>query len=105
MTSKSDWLQDPTVRKLARANPLHGNPLRTRADLGLAVADLVAPLLPHLSEGWARIRLGVGGAHDSSEAAEMEAFARPLWGPRPSRRRRDRARRRRRLGDGPAQRH
>lgn len=74
------WLLDPTVREAIRRNPLHGNPLRTRGDLGRAVTDLIAPLLPLHSDGKARVRLGVGGAHYGSEAAEMEAFARPIWG-------------------------
>ncbi|PYE86256.1 DUF2264 domain-containing protein [Pseudoroseicyclus aestuarii] len=74
------WLQEATVQQMVRANPLHGNPLSTRSDLAVAAASLVEPLLPHMSAGMARIRIGVGGAHYSAEAAEMEAFARPLWG-------------------------
>ncbi|QQA43379.1 DUF2264 domain-containing protein [Pelagovum pacificum] len=79
MSATPAWLQERTVRKLVEANPMHGNPLRTRADLGRAASDMIAPLLPLMSESRARIRIGVGGAHYSSEAAEMESFARPLW--------------------------
>ena len=63
-----------------RANPLAGNPLRTRDDLQRAVRDLVAPLLPHFSPGGARVRLGSFGAHFPHVDAEFEGFARPLWG-------------------------
>ena len=39
------------------ANPLHGNPLKTRDDLAKGVLDLFAPLLPYFSQGGARVRL------------------------------------------------
>jgi hypothetical protein len=61
-------------------NPLAGNPLRTRADLQSAVLDLFAPLKPHFSPGGARVSLGFTAAHYDIHAAELEAFARPLWG-------------------------
>ncbi|MCG5220305.1 DUF2264 domain-containing protein [Streptosporangium sp. KLBMP 9127] len=41
---------------------------------------LTEPLLSRLSPGRARLRLGVNAAHYPDEAAELEAFARPLWG-------------------------
>ncbi|MBN2469950.1 MAG: DUF2264 domain-containing protein [Anaerolineae bacterium] len=62
------------------ANPLADNPLRTRADLQQAVRDLFQPLKPHFSPGAARLRLGASAAHYDNHAAELEAFARPLWG-------------------------
>lgn len=68
------------LRADARANPLAGNPLRSRDDVERAVRDLVAPLLPHFSEGGARVRLGSFAAAFSHEDAEFEGFARPLWG-------------------------
>ncbi|WP_404403457.1 DUF2264 domain-containing protein [Pelagibacterium halotolerans] len=74
------WLAEDAVRMLVGRNPLHGNPLATREDLARAVHALLSPLLPYVSEGRARIRLGVGGAHYGAAAAEMEAFARPFWG-------------------------
>lgn len=61
-------------------NPLAGNPLRTRADLQRAVLDLFAPLKAHFSPGGARVSLGFTAAHYDVHAAELEAFARPLWG-------------------------
>ncbi len=62
------------------ANPLAGNPLRTRADVQRAVCALFAPLRPHFSPGGARVRLGSAGAFFADAAAELEGFARPLWG-------------------------
>lgn len=57
------------------------NPLTTRDDLAELLAALVDPLLPHMSPGCARIQLNRGGgAHFDEVAAELEGFARPLWG-------------------------
>jgi hypothetical protein len=64
----------------AMTNPLSENPLRDRADLQRAVCALFAPLKPHFSSGAARVRLGFSGAHYDDNAAELEGFARPLWG-------------------------
>lgn len=64
----------------AKANPLFHNPLQTRDDLAQAVMDLFNPLLPYFSEGGARVRLGATGAIFDFPAAELEGFARPLWG-------------------------
>ncbi|WP_030909110.1 DUF2264 domain-containing protein [Streptosporangium amethystogenes] len=44
------------------------------------VTELVLPLVPHLGPGRARLRLGGNTAHYDDAAAELEAFARPLWG-------------------------
>ena len=63
-----------------RANPLAGNPFETRADLERAVRDLVDPLLPHFSPGRARVRLGSFAAVFHMADAELEGFARPLFG-------------------------
>lgn len=64
----------------AKANPLHGNPLLTRDDVERAVLDLFNPLLPYFSESGARVRLGAAGAIFDHAAADLEGFARPLWG-------------------------
>ncbi|MGV8853343.1 MAG: DUF2264 domain-containing protein [Devosia sp.] len=61
-------------------NPLHGNPLKTRSDAETALHDLFAPLLPYFSEGGARVRLDGAAAHFDRAAADLEGFARPLWG-------------------------
>lgn len=63
-----------------RANPLADNPLRSRAEVQQAVRDLVEPLLPHMSRGGARVRLGSSGALFSQRVAELEGYARPLYG-------------------------
>jgi hypothetical protein len=63
-----------------RANPLTGNPLVTKADVRRAVVDLVEPVVAHLSPGGARARLGTFGAHFAPRVAELEGYARPLWG-------------------------
>jgi hypothetical protein len=62
------------------ANPLHGNPLQTRADVETALHDLFNPLLPFYSEGGARVRLDATAGHFDRAAADLEGFARPLWG-------------------------
>ncbi len=62
------------------SNPLSGNPLRTRADVQRAAADLFSPLLPYFSSSGARVRLSATSAHFDQAAADLEGFARPLWG-------------------------
>ncbi|MCF1709922.1 DUF2264 domain-containing protein [Tabrizicola sp. J26] len=79
-TPSSAWEASPTVRQLVAANPLHGNPLRCRADLARAVGDLWAPLSRIFSEDGTRLVLGVAGAKFDYEAAACEAMLRPLWG-------------------------
>lgn len=61
-------------------NPLSGNPLQTRADMAKAFLDLWLPMKPFYSESGARVSLSGAGAHFGSAAAELEGFARPLWG-------------------------
>ena len=63
-----------------RANPLAGNPLTTRDDVARAVIDLYEPLIPHTSESGARVRLGSFAAGFEQASAELEGFARPLYG-------------------------
>ena len=61
-------------------HPLSANPLRARADVQRAVGDLFAPLLPYFSPSGARVRLSAAAAHFDRAAADLEGFARPLWG-------------------------
>ncbi|WP_426570799.1 DUF2264 domain-containing protein [Aquihabitans sp. McL0605] len=61
-------------------NPLALGPLETRAHLQRAVLDLHRPLGPRTSRGGARVRVGSGGALFDQAAAELEGFARPLYG-------------------------
>jgi hypothetical protein len=65
---------------MTRFNPLYGNPLKTRADVRRALDDSFAPLLPYFSESGARVRLSGTAAHFDRAAADLEGFARPLWG-------------------------
>lgn len=60
-------------------NPVKDNPLRTREDFAAAAIALLRPLVPHMSEGRARIKLGDSGAVYTDEIAQMEAYSRPLW--------------------------
>ena len=61
------------------SNPCANNPLRTRADLARLAEDLIAPLIPCLSEGRARLHLGDTGASYDEAVAGMEGFSRVLW--------------------------
>jgi hypothetical protein len=63
-----------------RFNPMWGNPLRSRADVEAALRASFAPMLPFFSEGGARVRLNGAAAHFDRAAADLEGFARPLWG-------------------------
>lgn len=63
-----------------RANPLSGNPLLERADHQQAVRDLYEPLVAHTSPGGARVRLASFAAVFEQRVAELEGFARPLYG-------------------------
>lgn len=65
------------------ANPLFGNPLKTKGDVEQALHALFNPLLPFFSEGRARVRLSGNAAHFDRIAADVEGFARPLWGVTP----------------------
>lgn len=56
------------------------NPLRSRTDLQIAVRTLFEPVKARFSPGAARVKLGYTGAHFPEHAAELEGFARPLWG-------------------------
>ncbi|AYG61047.1 DUF2264 domain-containing protein [Rhizobium jaguaris] len=64
----------------ASTNPLAGNPLENRTDMRRALIDLFYPLLPYFSKGNARVRIDAAGAHFDRAAADLEGFARPLWG-------------------------
>jgi hypothetical protein len=64
----------------ARANPLARGPLVSRDDVARAVRDLYEPLLPYVSAGGARVRLGSFASVFEESTAELEGFARPLYG-------------------------
>lgn len=54
--------------------------LHSKKEFQNVFLQLLAPLENKFSKGCARIRLSGAGACYSPNAAEMEAFARPLWG-------------------------
>ena len=56
------------------------NPVQTRSDLLRLLKDLLTPLASGQSAGGARIRIGNTGTHFDNVAAELEGFARSLWG-------------------------
>lgn len=57
------------------------NPLLTRTDLTTALTTgFLDPLSPRTSPHGARIKLGHTGTHYDETAAQLEGFARPLWG-------------------------
>lgn len=62
------------------AHPFSANALRTRADLQTACASLLAPVAACASPAGARIRLGSTAVHYDETAAQLEGYARPLWG-------------------------
>ena len=55
------------------------NPLRTRQDLIDAAVGMIKPLVPCLTPGRARLKLGESGAYYSEDVAGMEGFSRVLW--------------------------
>ncbi|WWC66799.1 uncharacterized protein I206_100705 [Kwoniella pini CBS 10737] len=56
------------------------NPVHSRDDLIQLLSDLLKPITDAQSEGGARVSLGNTGTHFDSVAAEMEGYARALWG-------------------------
>ncbi|WP_421723237.1 DUF2264 domain-containing protein [Bauldia sp.] len=61
-------------------NPIEGNRFSSRAESGEAAVALWKPLLPYFSKGKGRVDLGQTAAHFTKTAAELEGFARPLFG-------------------------
>jgi len=62
------------------ANPINGNPFKSRQDAQKAVVDLTNPLMSAFSPGKARVHLGSSEGHFDTAAAHLEGLARPLWG-------------------------
>lgn len=54
--------------------------LKSKSDYQSKLFDIINPLLPHYSVGRARLTLGFTGASYTQTVAEMEGFARVLWG-------------------------
>ena len=72
--------------KTANANrafnlhPFSTNPLKTRDDVVAAVGSLLDPLIPGFSPNNALIKVGSTGTRFDETGAQVEGFARPLWG-------------------------
>ncbi|KAI8575009.1 hypothetical protein K450DRAFT_263779 [Umbelopsis ramanniana AG] len=64
----------------AHFSPIGSRRLETKEDLQDAFKATFEPLLPAFSSGAARVRVEQGGAHFDDAAADLEGFARPLWG-------------------------
>jgi hypothetical protein len=62
------------------AQDADGQPVTAREDLQSHVRELAEPLVPYAGASGARIRLGVNIAHHDDAAADLEGYARPLWG-------------------------
>jgi hypothetical protein len=56
------------------------NEFNSRVSLQAACIALLEPLVPKFSSGKARIKLGSTATHYDEGAAQLEGFARPLWG-------------------------
>ncbi|KAJ3128519.1 hypothetical protein HK098_004149 [Nowakowskiella sp. JEL0407] len=56
------------------------NPFITRDDVKSGLLGLLAPLAKLSSRGGARIKIGDTATHYDEHAAQLEGFARPLWG-------------------------
>ncbi|KAJ5175374.1 uncharacterized protein N7482_001251 [Penicillium canariense] len=56
------------------------SPFRTRADLQSACRALLDPLLPLFTPGCSRVKIGSSTTRFDEGGAQIEGFARPLWG-------------------------
>lgn len=65
---------------ISNFSPIGDLRLETKEDLQAAFKATFEPLLPAFSEAGARVRVEQGGAHFDDSAADLEGFARPLWG-------------------------
>jgi hypothetical protein len=58
----------------------NSNPLRSRTDVVNAVTSLLDPLLPGFAPSNSMVKVGSTGTRFDETAAQIEGFARPLWG-------------------------
>ena len=68
------------VNRAFDLHPFSTNPLKTRDDVVAAVASLLDPLIPGFSPDHGLIKVGSTGTRFDETAAQVEGFARPLWG-------------------------
>lgn len=71
-------------RQSPHFNAWSTNPLESRKDVIEALHQQLEPLIPAFTDDGARVSLADTSAVFSMEAAELEGFARPLWGIVPS---------------------
>ncbi|PSK38474.1 hypothetical protein B9Z65_6027 [Elsinoe australis] len=75
-----------STAKIAEANqpfpphPFSQNPIRTRDDVVAACASLLDPLEHGFSKERGLVRVGGTGTRFDESAAQIEGYARPLWG-------------------------
>lgn len=55
-------------------------PFRTRADLQQSCIALLNPLCSHFTPGCSRVKIGSSATRFDEGGAQIEGFARPLWG-------------------------
>lgn len=67
-------------RQSSYFNAWSTNPLESRKDVIEALHQQLEPLIPAFTDDGARVSLADTSAVFSMEAAELEGFARPLWG-------------------------
>lgn len=63
-----------------KPHPFSKNPIRTRQELQEALKSFLDPLAQHTSPNGARVKIGSTATHYDETAAQLEGFARPLWG-------------------------
>ncbi|KAF3386630.1 hypothetical protein F1880_000100 [Penicillium rolfsii] len=61
-------------------HPFSDSPFRTRANLQAACCALLNPLLPLFTPGCSRVKIGSSTTRFDEGGAQIEGYARPLWG-------------------------
>ncbi|PVH94956.1 hypothetical protein DM02DRAFT_173123 [Periconia macrospinosa] len=69
-----------TLNRSHPLHPFHTNPFLTRSDVVTAVTTLLDPLLTGASPNASLIKVGSTGTRFDETAAQIEGYARPLWG-------------------------
>lgn len=69
-----------SVEGYQKLHPFFSNPLKTRSDVEAALISLLDPLGPSTSPGGSLVKIGHTATHYDDVAAQIEGFARPLWG-------------------------
>lgn len=73
-------INEDASKSLKNQLPIVSNPLKTREDVVEAVRQLCEPIKPYFSEGKALLKLGETGTVYPEKTAQMEGFARLMWG-------------------------